>query len=96
MIKTQIQLPDELYYALKKVAEEREWSLAEALRRGAEYIVSTHPSDSCVNEEWKPPLVIGHKVANLTDDQLKRLAQEDDVETPLQKPVKAKARKVSQ
>ena len=29
MIKTQIQLPDELYRRVKAFAEQREWSLAE-------------------------------------------------------------------
>jgi hypothetical protein len=34
MIKTQVQLPDELYYKAKAIAEQREWSLAEIVRRG--------------------------------------------------------------
>lgn len=42
MIKTQIQLPHALYRALKRVAEEREMSLAEVLRRGAEYITQVY------------------------------------------------------
>ncbi|MCX6937502.1 MAG: antitoxin [Verrucomicrobia bacterium] len=43
MVKTQIQLPDELYRELKRVAAAKEWSLAETLRRGAEWVVATHP-----------------------------------------------------
>ena len=31
MIKTQVQLPDELYYKAKAIAEQREWSLAEVV-----------------------------------------------------------------
>lgn len=42
MIKTQIQLPDALYQELKRVAREREMSLAEVLRRGAEYITQVY------------------------------------------------------
>jgi len=42
MIKTQIQLPDTLYRELKRVAKEREMSLAEVLRRGAEYITQVY------------------------------------------------------
>lgn len=42
MIKTQIQLPDALYKELKRVASEREMSLAEVLRRGAEYITQVY------------------------------------------------------
>ena len=43
MIKTQIQLPDRLYRELKRVAREREMSLAEVVRRGAEYITTVYP-----------------------------------------------------
>lgn len=43
MIKTQVQLPDALYREAKRVAEERELSLAEVLRRGVEYVVRTYP-----------------------------------------------------
>lgn len=43
MIKTQIQLPDALYQEVKRVAREREISLAEVLRRGAEYITHAYP-----------------------------------------------------
>jgi hypothetical protein len=42
MIKTQIQLPETLYRELKRVAAEREMSLAEVLRRGAEYITQVY------------------------------------------------------
>jgi len=42
MIKTQIQLPNELYEEVKRVAREREMSLAEVLRRGAEYITRVY------------------------------------------------------
>ena len=43
MIKTQIQLPDCLYREVKRVAREREMSLAEVLRRGVEYITRVYP-----------------------------------------------------
>lgn len=43
MIKTQIQLPDHLYEAAKRVAAERELSLAEVIRRGVEYITRVYP-----------------------------------------------------
>jgi hypothetical protein len=52
MIKTQIQLPDLLYREAKRVAKEREISLAEVLRRGVEYITRVYP-----------PLVAPHKRA---------------------------------
>jgi hypothetical protein len=44
MIRTQIQIPDKLYHELKALAEEKEWSLAEILRRGGEYVLSLYPA----------------------------------------------------
>lgn len=43
MTKTQIQLPDNLYREVKRIANEQEWSLAEVLRRGAEHMVNVYP-----------------------------------------------------
>ena len=42
MIKTQVQIPDDLYRKAKRLAEEREWSFAEVMRRGLEYMTRTH------------------------------------------------------
>ena len=55
MVRTQIQLPDSLYIALKRVAEAREWSLAEALRRGAEYVVQTFPPHANTSAQRELP-----------------------------------------
>jgi hypothetical protein len=43
MIKTQIQLPDELYRTAKAIAAQREWSLAEVIRRGIEQMAIAYP-----------------------------------------------------
>src|ERR1035437_3904125 len=43
MIKTQVQLPDELYHTAKAIAEQREWSLAEVVRRGIECMALAYP-----------------------------------------------------
>jgi hypothetical protein len=63
MIKTQIQLPDALYLELKRVAKEREISLAEVLRRGAEYITQVYlPVEKKVKPESLPgPFHVGVK-----------------------------------
>lgn len=42
MIKTQVQIPEKLYREAKLLAEEREWSFAEVMRRGLEYMTRTH------------------------------------------------------
>jgi hypothetical protein len=54
MIKTQVQLPDNLYQEAKRVAMEREMSLAEVMRRGIEYIVHVYPPLKS-HEKWSPP-----------------------------------------
>jgi len=55
MIKTQVQLPDDLYREAKRVASEREISLAEVMRRGLEYIVKVYPPIRPQQWEWTPP-----------------------------------------
>ena len=55
MVKTQIQLPNDLYRELKRLADAKEWSLAETLRRAAEQFLARHPA-SPVASEWKPPV----------------------------------------
>lgn len=54
MIKTQIQMPERLYRDAKRLAEEREMSLAELVRRGLEYMVATHPVRDR-EKPWQPP-----------------------------------------
>ena len=55
MVKTQIQLPDELYREAKRVAREREVSFAEVVRRGLEYITRVYPPAGGRAEAWSPP-----------------------------------------
>jgi hypothetical protein len=55
MIKTQVQLPDNLYKEAKRVAAEREMSLAEVMRRGIEYMARVYPPLTS-QKEWAPPL----------------------------------------
>jgi hypothetical protein len=42
MVRTQIQLPDELDQKLRDLAAEKEWTLAETLRRGAEMLLASY------------------------------------------------------
>lgn len=55
MIKTQVQIPDDLFRRAKAVAAEREWSFAEVVRRGLEYITAVNPSGRTPGSEWKLP-----------------------------------------
>ena len=61
MIRTQIQLPDELYERTKRLAESKEISLAELVRRGLEYMLSIHPLGRPARGGWKlePPCEVG-------------------------------------
>ena len=54
MVRTQIQLPDALYDEVKRVAREREMSLAEVVRRGVEYITRAYPAVGS-DRSWAPP-----------------------------------------
>ena len=54
MVRTQIQLPDALYDEARRVAREREMSLAEVVRRGVEYITQVYPPVTG-SEPWSPP-----------------------------------------
>ncbi|EPG66193.1 hypothetical protein [Leptospira wolffii] len=55
MIRTQIQLPDELYDKAKRLAEAKEISLAELTRRGLEYLIHSYPEATSVHRDWEIP-----------------------------------------
>lgn len=56
MTKTQIQVPEELFRELRHFAKQREWSLAETFRRGAELLLQVYPeSPQADKAEWTPP-----------------------------------------
>jgi hypothetical protein len=55
MIRTQVQIPDRLYRELKRVAEEHEMSLAEVIRRGAEYITQVYKPHEVSRDGWRLP-----------------------------------------
>lgn len=56
MIKTQIQVPEEQYKALRQFAANREWSIAETFRRGAELLLEIYPQRPGEKSlGWSPP-----------------------------------------
>lgn len=66
MIKTQVQIPDELYHKAKMLAKQKEWSFAEVMRRGLEYMTTTNlafPSDV----SWELPVLKGGKTISTAD-----------------------------
>jgi hypothetical protein len=55
MIKTQVQIPDELFNQAKKVAAAKEWSFAEIVRRGLEYMTQVNRPERQPAAEWRLP-----------------------------------------
>jgi hypothetical protein len=55
MIKTQVQIPDELFKRAKQVAAAREWSFAEVVRRGLEYMTRVNPPARQPGAAWRLP-----------------------------------------
>jgi hypothetical protein len=78
MVKTQIQLSDELYARVKKLAERKEWSLAEAFRRGAELLLQQYPHPESVKEPWSLPKPRRLGCRPLNAAQLRDLARSDE------------------
>jgi hypothetical protein len=80
MIKTQIQIPEDLYRDLKNLAKRKEWSLAETLRRGGESLLQQYADAGPASPpgDWSPPTSrrVGWK--GLRAEQLKQAAMEDE------------------
>lgn len=55
MVKTQVQIPDNLFREAKRIAAENEMSFAEVVRRGLEEIVRHHPPGRIGAEAWTLP-----------------------------------------
>ena len=83
MIKTQIQIPKELFAEIKQFAPRREWSLAETFRRGAEMLLETYAEDTPpASKAWQPPTSRSVGWRGLTAEQLCDLAIDDQTRTP--------------
>ena len=79
MMKTQIQIPDQLYQQAKAIAEQREWSLAEVFRRGIEQMTRLYPVVKNASG-WQLPCLKGTDfVAEFDQLDLKALAEADEI-----------------
>jgi hypothetical protein len=76
MIKTQIQLPDEMYRSLKRLADRQEWSLAETLRRGSELLLNRYSAHEAI-PHWEPPRPRKLGWKGLTHQQVKEQVMKD-------------------
>ena len=81
MVRTQIQLPDELFARAKKLCAAREISLAELARRGIEYTLSLYAPEA--DPDWQLPTPRSLGWRGLTDDELKAQAQMTSTEASL-------------
>lgn len=79
MIKTQVQLPDVLYYKAKAIAEQREWSLAEVVRRRLEYMALAYPVRASPKPWVLPLLKSGDFRPDFDQPDLKALAESDEL-----------------
>ena len=77
MIKTQVQIPDGLYRKAKQIAKEREWSLAEVMRRGLEYMTNACPPVAG-GFTGLPILSGGQFSENIDDLDLKAISEADE------------------
>lgn len=75
MVRTQIQLPDDVFARAKKVCEAREISLAELARRGLEYILTVYSVPISGEEKWQPPKPRRLGWRGLSDSEIKAEAQ---------------------
>ncbi len=87
MIRTQIQLPDELYRRAKQVSKQREISLAEMTRRGLELFLDRVGSPTARAEEWTLPTIDGGGML-VPLEQLRAIsaADEEVARTPVRGP----------
>jgi hypothetical protein len=79
MIKTQVQLPDELYHQAKAIAKQREWSLAEVIRRGIEHMTTLYPVKTSTTPWQLPRLESSQFVSHFDDLNLRELVTEEEV-----------------
>lgn len=76
MIRTQVQLPDELYRDAKRIAHEHEMTLAEVVRRGLEHMVQIYPRRDVAPDAWQPPTPRRLGAFRVSDDAWRELANE--------------------
>lgn len=79
MIKMQIQLPDQLYRKAKAIAEQREWSFAEVVRRGLEYMAVVYQVTETASDWKMPVLKSGIFAADFDQLDFKTIAASDEV-----------------
>jgi hypothetical protein len=75
MVRTQIQLPDEVFAKAKKFCEAREILLSELTRRGIEYMLSVYAQEPGNADQWQPPKPRNLGWMGLSHEEIKEQAQ---------------------
>jgi len=83
MVRTQIQLPNDVYQRAKRLADVKEISMAELVRRGLELVMSQYPEPERIvpNWHWPVPRQLGWR--GLSHAQVKEQAQMTETEIAL-------------
>lgn len=76
MIRTQVQLPDQLYRDAKRIAREQEMTLAEVVRRGLEHMVQIYPGRDTASATWQPPTPRRLGPFQVSEDSWRELANQ--------------------
>jgi hypothetical protein len=84
MTRTQIQLPDDLYWRAKAFAARKEISLAEVTRRGLEVFLDRFPEGQSSDGEWKLPVFDGGE-SLVPLEKLKDFYRDDEMNRSLPK-----------
>jgi hypothetical protein len=78
MMRTQIQMPEDLYREIKSFAEAREWSVAETFRRGAELLLEVYDAKPLPPQmEWQVPVSSTAGWQGLSPAELREQAWQD-------------------
>jgi len=77
MVKTQVQIPDELFQRAKLLAAEKEWSFAEVVRRGLEQITQINPPNRKAPSQWHLPEGAPMGVPMAPEEEWTALSHED-------------------
>lgn len=93
MVRTQIQLPTEVYSRARQVAEAKEISFAELARRGLELILAQYPPPQEMRKPWRPPVVSGLGWKGLSHEQIKAAAQTSEIEEEMEALARSHARR---
>jgi hypothetical protein len=75
MVRTQIQLPDDVFAKATKLCEAREISFDELVRRGIESMLSVYAKEHGNADEWQPPKPRNLGWMGLSDEEIKEQAQ---------------------